>query len=198
MTPEVAKAIEEMMAEQGEMFSLEKVNLAELARRTGLSRQKLRRMKAHNFEDTQHAAKGRKSPVTLLSGYTGLLDGLLRNGVTNSAVCLSRLKENGYTGSQTTIKRYIASHQHLVPAPRHAVASQGNRGRRYLTAPGEAYQMDWGFVTVDSYNGQQYQAACFVMICHHCGQRYIEFFPNAKQETLSATWECPKPFSRTT
>ena len=100
MTPEVAKAIEEMMAEQGERFSLEKVNLAELARRTGLSRQKLRRMKTHNFEDTQHAAKGRKSPATLLSGYTGLLDGLLRSGVTNSAVCLSRLKENGYTGSR--------------------------------------------------------------------------------------------------
>ena len=121
MTPEVAKAIEEMMAEQGEMFSLEKVNLAELGRRTGLSRQKLRRMKAHNFEDTQHAAKGRKSPVTLLSGYTGLLDGLLRNGVTNSAVCLSRLKENGYTGSQTTIKRYIASYYKrvvfLFPSP---------------------------------------------------------------------------------
>ena len=55
MTPEVAKAIEEMMAEQGERFSLEKVNLAELARRTGLSRQKLRRMKTHNFEDTQHS-----------------------------------------------------------------------------------------------------------------------------------------------
>ena len=90
MTPEVAKAIEEMMAEQGERFSLEKVNLAELARRTGLSRQKLRRMKTHNFEDTQHAAKGRKSPATLLSGYTGLLDGLLRSGVTNSAVCVSR------------------------------------------------------------------------------------------------------------
>ena len=73
MTPEVAKAIEEMMAEQGEMFSLEKVNLAELTRRTGLSRQKLRRMKAHNFEDTQHATKGRKSPVTLLSGLHGSL-----------------------------------------------------------------------------------------------------------------------------
>lgn len=87
----------------------------------------------------------------MLSSYTGLLDGLLRNGVTNSAVCFGRLKENGYTGSQTTIKRYIASHQHLVPAPRHAVISQGNRGRRYLTASGKAYQMDWGFVTVDSY-----------------------------------------------
>lgn len=44
--------------------------------------------------------------------------------------------------------------------------------------------MDWGFVTVDSYNGQQYQAACFAMICHRCGQRYIEFFPNTKQENL--------------
>ena len=114
MTPEVAKAIEEMMAEQGEMFSLEKVNLAELARRTGLSRQKLRRMKAHNFEDTQHAAKGRKSPVTLLSGYTGLLDGLLRNGVTNSAVCLSRLKENGF-GGETHIFRTLSEAEGKFP-----------------------------------------------------------------------------------
>ncbi len=64
MPPEVVKAIEEMIAEPGEKFSLEKVNLAELARRTGLSRQKLRRMKTYNFGDTQHAAKGRKSPAT--------------------------------------------------------------------------------------------------------------------------------------
>ena len=104
--------------------------------------------------------------------------------MTNSAVCLSRLTENGYPDSQTTIKRCIASHQHLFQTPRHAVTSQENRGRRYLAAPGEAYQMDWGFVTVDLYNGQQYQAACFAMICHHCGQRYIEFFPNTKQENL--------------
>ena len=95
MNPEVAKAIGRMMAEQGENFSLEKVNLAELARRTGLSRQKLRRMKQHNFEDTQHASKGKKASTTLLSGYTGILDELLRSGVTNSAVCLKRLQDNG-------------------------------------------------------------------------------------------------------
>ena len=28
------------------------------------------------------------------------------------------------------------------------------------------------------------KVACFAMICHHCGERYIEFFPNAKQENL--------------
>lgn len=66
MPPEVEKVIEEMMAEPGEKFSLEKVNLAELARRIGLSRQKLRRMKTYNFEDTQHAAEGRKSPATFM------------------------------------------------------------------------------------------------------------------------------------
>lgn len=44
--------------------------------------------------------------------------------------------------------------------------------------------MDWGFVKVLDYNGEEYQAACFAMICHHCGERYIEFFPNARQENL--------------
>ena len=184
MSPVVAKAIEQMMAEQGDKFSLEKVNLAELKRRTGISRARLRRMKEHGFEDTEHAAKGRKASTTLLSGYTGILDGLLKNGVTNSAVCLSRLRANGYTGSQTTIKNYILAHQHLIPPARYAVAPQGNRGRRYTTGPGDAFQMDWGFTKVQSFTGEEYSVACFAMVCHHCGERYVEFFPNAKQENL--------------
>lgn len=184
MCPAVAEAIEQMMAEQGDKFSLDNVNLAELERRTGISRARLRRMKEHDFEDTGHASKGRKAPTTLLSGYTGILDGLLRNGVTNSAVCLNRLRANGYAGSQTTIKNYILSHQHLIPPVRHAVAPQGNRGRRYTTGPGEAFQMDWGFTKVQSCVGGVYSVACFAMVCHHCGERYVEFFPNAKQENL--------------
>lgn len=181
MAPSVAQAIEQMMAEQGDRFSLEKINLAELERRTGISRSRLRRMKEHDFEETEHASKGRKAPATLLSGYTGILDGLLKSGVTNSTVCLSRLRANGYTKGQTTIKNYITAHQHLVPAARYAVAPQRNRGRRYTTGPGEAYQMDWGFTKVQSFSGEEYSVACFAMVCHHCGERYVEFFPNAKQ-----------------
>ena len=71
MSPVVAKAIEQMMAEQGDKFSLEKVNLAELKRRTGISRARLRRMKEHGFEDTEHAAKGRKASTTRLYRYPG-------------------------------------------------------------------------------------------------------------------------------
>ena len=44
--------------------------------------------------------------------------------------------------------------------------------------------MDWGFVNVEQDTGVTYRASCFAMICHHCGERYIEFFPNAKQENL--------------
>lgn len=148
MNPAVAKVIEQMMAEQGEKFSLQKINLAELERRTGISRQKLRRMQKNGFEDTQHAAKGRKATVTVLSGYAGILEGLLKTGVSNSVVCYNILKSNGSGGSQTTVKRYIAAHQHLILPQHHAVTPQGNRGRRYHTEPGEAFQMDWGFTTL--------------------------------------------------
>jgi nicotinamide riboside transporter PnuC len=53
-----------------------------------------------------------------------------------------------------------------------------------MTGPGEAFQMDWGFTKVLNPSGAEYQVACFAMICNHCGQRYVEFFPNAKQENL--------------
>ena len=46
----IAQAIEEMKEVQGESFSLENVNLAELERRTGITRARLRRMKANGFK----------------------------------------------------------------------------------------------------------------------------------------------------
>ena len=46
----IAQAIEEMKEVQGESFSLENVNLAELERRTGITRVRLRRIKANGFD----------------------------------------------------------------------------------------------------------------------------------------------------
>ena len=120
----------------------------------------------------------------MLTGYTNILDKLLIQGITNAQVCLERLQEPGYPGGLTTVKDYIAAHRFLVPAKRQLVAPQGSRGQRFTTEPGEAFQMDWGFTRVVDHDGSEYQVACFAMICHHCGQRYVEFFPNAKQENL--------------
>lgn len=184
LTEIIAQALNEMKRDLGDRFDPDNVNLAELGRRTGISRAKLRRIKGSGFVDAPHGRTGMKAPTTVLSGYTGIIDSLLKKGVTNSATCFDRLKENGYSGGLTSVKDYIASHKDLVPAKRLIVAPQGNRGRRYRTAPGESYQMDWGFVEVEDQNGNSYRVACFAMICHCCGKRYIEFFPNARQENL--------------
>ena len=180
----IAQAIEEMKAEQGSRFQIDHLNLAELERRTGISRSRLRRLKKNGFRVQPHGHSGQKAETTVLSGYTGLLDELLKSGVKNSSVCYDRLKDIGYTGGMSTVKEYIAKHKYLLPAKRNLPDPQGNRGRRYETGPGEVYQMDWGFTKVVDYSGGEFQAACFAMICHHCGQRYVEFFPNAKQENL--------------
>lgn len=132
-----------------------------------------------------HGLTGKTSNNSgILNGFTGIIDTLLSKGITNAAVSFDRICEQGYTGSLSIVKSYIHNHKHLVPNRRQLTAPQGNRGRRYETDPGESYQMDWGFVNVETSNGKTYKIACFAMICHHCGQRYIEFFPNAKQENL--------------
>jgi len=178
-------ALNELKTESGEKFDVSKINLAELERRTGISRGKLRALKANNFEVKPHGLSGRPSNhPSKISGFTGIINDMLSKGITNTSVIFERLHEQGYDGSLSSIKAYVNNNKHLIPAKRQIVAPQGNRGRRYETGPGEAYQMDWGFVTVETAYGKSYKIACFAMICHHCGQRYIEFFPNAKQENL--------------
>lgn len=178
------QALDLIKDREKESFCLEKVNLAELQRLTGITRAKLRRLKENKFKEKQHGLMGRKSESTVLSGFTGVINNLLRSNVINSEVLFEQLCKLGYTGGMTTVKNYILAHKDLIPPKRQIVSPQGNRGRRYSTEPGHCFQMDWGFVKVHDYSGYEYQAACFAMICHHCGERYIEFFPNAKQENL--------------
>ena len=184
LTEILAQVLNEMKEELGDSFNLETINLADVERRSGISRAKLRRIKKNGFEIKPHGLKGRHPKATLLTGFTGIIDTFLMKGVTNSSVIYDRLKELGFQGGLTIVKGYISSHKNLVPAKRQIVAPQGNRGRRYQTDPGESYQMDWGFIKVETERGQEYKLACFAMICHCCGHRYVEFFPNARQENL--------------
>lgn len=180
----LSQGIAQIKQKQGQKFDIEKINLAELERLTGISRGKLRHYKEDGFIIKPHGNSGRKAENTVLTGYTGVIDDYLRKNTTNAVVIFERISELGYKGGQTQVRVYIEDHQDLIPPKRQLVDPQGNRGRRYETAPGESFQMDWGFITIETDNGRTYQCACFAMICHHCGQRYIEFFPNAKQENL--------------
>ncbi len=128
----IAQAIEEMKAEQGDGFSLDRINLAELERRSGVSRGKLRRLKRNGFQDLPRRSKGRKHAAAKPRGYTGIIDSLLRQDIKNSSVIRDRLRQAGFDGGATIAKEYIASHKHLIPAKRQQIAPQGNRGRRYI------------------------------------------------------------------
>ena len=180
----IDKALEEMAAEAGEGFSIDTLSLAEFCRRTGLTRSRARTIRKHGFRALPHGNSGRKAGATVLTGHTGLVDDQLRRGVTNSQVIYERLLGQGYRGGLTSVKTYIAAHRDLVPAPRRHVAPQGGRSQRFRTGPGEAYQMDWGFASVENREGSECRIACFAMVCHHCGTFYVEFFPNARQENL--------------
>ena len=92
--PIIAQAIAEMEELHGEFTSMDEINLAELGRRTGISRAKLRRLKANGFCETPHGLTGQPKEH-LLDGYSSVLDNLLRSGVSNSTVCLARLQAIG-------------------------------------------------------------------------------------------------------
>lgn len=184
LEPILTQALDKMKEEQGDSFDLDKVNLAELERRTGISRAKLRRLKRNHFSFLPNGHQGRKAKVTVLTGYTNFIDEQLRKGIINSSVIFSLLQANGYNGGQTQVKEYIRQHKYLVPKRRKGIIPLTGRTRRYYTQPGESFQMDWGFVNVQAQDGKQYRIACFVMVCHYCRELYVEFFPNARQESL--------------
>ena len=134
----ISHALQEKEAEAGDKFDLSKVNLEELRRRTGIPRKKLRLIKKNGFIVKPHGLSGTRKKDTVLSDYTETIDTLLRSGVSNSIVIKDRIEADGYVGGLTQVKDYISGHKDLIPAKRHAVAAQGNRGRRYTSEPGES------------------------------------------------------------
>ena len=182
----IDKAISDIARTEGDSFELDKMNLAEFSRRTGLSRSRARTLKARGFVVAPHGRCGMRAATTVISGFEGIVNALLSEGVTNSEVVFERIRGQGYEGGRTTVKNYIAAHADLVPSKRRLAGAdpQASRGRRFSTSPGESYQMDWGFVDVEDWTGGMFRIACFAMVCHHCGTCYVEFFPNARQESL--------------
>ena len=120
------------------------VNLAEFQRLTGLSRSRAGTLRKKGF-GCVHGRTGSRAETTVLTGFEDELDGLIRSGATNSSACFDRIRAKGYPGGPTGVKEYIAARSHLAPPARRAAPSRGT-GMRFATEPGEAYQMDWGFV----------------------------------------------------
>lgn len=70
----ISHALQDMKAEVGESFDINKVNLAELERRTGITRKRLRKLKEDGFVVKPHELSGTKKEKTVLTGFTGVVD----------------------------------------------------------------------------------------------------------------------------
>ena len=116
LTEIITQVLNEMKMELGDSFDIDKVNLAELERRTGITQAKLRRIKSNGFVDKPHGLTDRKAEYTVLSGYTAVIDNLLGKSITNASLIHERIRELGYSGGLTSIKDYIAQHRYLIPA----------------------------------------------------------------------------------
>ena len=91
----ISQAIDDMKRESPGPFDLANLNLAELERRTGISRGKLRRLQKNAFSVKPHGNTGRQAPSRIIDGFTGVINRLLADGVTNSVVLLERLQAVG-------------------------------------------------------------------------------------------------------
>ena len=176
--------IEKMKAE-GIAFKKDgKFNLSEIQRRTSLSRKKIKRLLKNGLELKPHGNSHKKDNHLIAGKGEEKAIELLKQGITNSSVIYDKLKATGYSGGLTTVKNFIKANENLIPAKRLIIQKPQGKVNRYSTGPGEMYQMDWGFVNVVDSFGKVWKCACFAMVCHHCGFRFIEFFPNARQESL--------------
>ena len=87
----IEQAIEEMKVEQGDSFSLERINLAELEHRTGVPRGKLRCLKRNGVQNLPRKTRGASTELRKLICYKGLIGSLSKQGTKNTPVILDRL-----------------------------------------------------------------------------------------------------------
>jgi transposase len=84
--------------------------------------------------------KERQRRGSKLDPYKATVDRLLGEGVWNAVVILREIQAEGYTGSRTILREYIAPKRALRP---------GRATVRFETKPGEQLQSDWGEVIVE-------------------------------------------------
>ena len=105
----------------------ERINFAEIERRTGISRAVLRRWQSNGYV-IQPSRKGWRSGTSKLDDVSETVDALLQKGVANSSVIFERILEFGYDGGISILTDYIRRHRDLVPTPRHIVRPRGTGG----------------------------------------------------------------------
>ena len=112
--------------------------------------------------------------VSSVEPYRQLVEKLRRDGV-EIAAAHERLKERGYTGSYSSVRRFVRNLEPTVPEVT----------VRVETRPGEEAQVDFGYAgrMIDPDTGELRKAWTFVMTLSWSRHQYVEFVFDQKVET---------------
>lgn len=153
----------------------EGLSIREIARRTGLARNTVRK---YLRQPAVPRYKARPRRASKLDPFKPYLEQRMAEGVFNANRLLRELQARGYTGGKTILKDFLRPYR---PARRPQAVL------RFEPAPGEQAQVDWGeFVYLDS-KGQRRKFYGFVLVLSYSRAMYVEF---VEQQDLSTLLRC--------
>jgi len=117
----------------------------------------------------------RKSNISTVEPYRQIVEKLMDQGVEMAAIHRRLARNYGYTGSYTSVRRFVAN---IKPKDKAAVA-------RIETEPGAEAQVDFGSIGKirDPKTWKERQAYCFVMTLSFSRHQYVEIVFDQKMET---------------
>jgi len=149
-------------------------SIREVARRTGRSRNTVRKVLRNNAQEK----KRRKRKSSILDPYGKYLKGRYEETGLSAVRLLEEIEGMGYEGSVDTVRRYLRELDEETRAVSKATV-------RFETPPGKQAQVDWTEIGVmpDEF-GISKKVYAFVMILGFSRMMYIEFTRSMKLDVL--------------
>ena len=145
-----------------------KLSPFQIGRKLGLSESTVRR---HLAADEYDGRMGRHVK-SVLDSYRDMIGGLLAGQPYSAEQIFQRIREKGYTGSYSTVKRHVRLVRPVMP-------------KAYFSlhfAPGEAAQADFGSCGTVPCGNTSRRLSVFVMALCYSRYLYAEFIPCERRE----------------
>lgn len=147
------------------------VSIREIAKRTGYSRNTIRKALTQR---KLWGYKPRPNRGSKLDRFKPYLEERIAIGVTNAIRLYAELQQLGYEGGYTLVREFLKPHR-AATVPKATV--------RFETRPGEQAQVDFGvFVYEQDCKRQRYYA--FVLVLSYSRMMYVEFVEHQDLSTL--------------
>ena len=166
---------------------IEKLSISQIARRLGTSRNTVKKYLKSNVTTAKYAPRPKRFPV--IGPWAARLLELLREDAgkplrerRNGQRLYDTLAEEGFTGSYPTLQRAVRAWK---------VERERDGGRVFIPlvfAPGEAYQFDWSYETVELGGQVQSVKVAHLRLAHSRVFLAVAYLREAQEMVFDAHW----------